>query len=427
VSRRSHRPPLLVSSILAWADAFYARAGRWPDVRSGPVQEAPWETWRTIYDALRRGRPGLPGPTTLACLLAQERGVPHRAALPPISLPQILRWVDAHHERHKTWPIIESGAIPEAPGETWLRVDNALRTGSYGLPLGMTLRRLLRQERGARYARKTPFFTIERILAWADDYHARTGNWPSSKSGPIPELPGVSWVTVQNALSIGRRGLPGGSSLPRLLAEHRDVRNRLNLPALDIPQILYWVKAFRARTRKWPKAASGPILESPGERWSSVDKALRCGARGLPGKSSLAILIHQKFRNRLKYRREKLSIPQILAWADAHYERHGSWPTRFSGRIPEARSDTWKSVCQALLAGWRGLPGGTTLARLLQVERKSPRQTAAPMHIASPPPGTAAPEPAIHTDRVDAMARRQTSTTVAPIANNWTISDAYPQ
>jgi hypothetical protein len=308
----------------------------------------------------------------------------------PLLVSSILAWADAHHERHKTWPVSDSGAIPEAPGETWLHVDNALTTGNRGLPRGTTLRRLLRKERGARFARKTPFFTVERILAWADAHRARTGKWPSPKSGPIPELPGVSWATVQSALSFGWRGLPGGSSLARVLAEHRAVRNRSSLPALAIPQILGWAQSFRERTRKWPKETSGPIPESPGESWLSVDRALRSGGRGLTGRSSLAILLLRKYGARRKYRRENLSIPQILAWVDSYHDRHGSWPTRFSGRIPEARSDTWKSVCRALLAGWRGLPGGITLARLLQVECRSPQPGGAVMDIASPPSGTSA-------------------------------------
>jgi hypothetical protein len=42
------------------------------------------------------------------------------------------------------------------------------------------------------------------------------------------------------ALRLGLRGLPGGSSLARLLDEQRRVRNVKNLPPLTEEQILAW-------------------------------------------------------------------------------------------------------------------------------------------------------------------------------------------
>jgi hypothetical protein len=68
------RPTLTVEQVLAWADAHHARTGRRPAVRSGPVPEAPGETWVGIDLALRRGARGLPGGYSLARLLALLRG-----------------------------------------------------------------------------------------------------------------------------------------------------------------------------------------------------------------------------------------------------------------------------------------------------------------------------------------------------------------
>jgi hypothetical protein len=47
---------------------------------------------------------------------------------------------------------------------------------------------------------------------------------------------------VNNALSFG---LPGGSSLARLLARERGVRNRCGLPPLTEAAILRWARAHR--------------------------------------------------------------------------------------------------------------------------------------------------------------------------------------
>jgi hypothetical protein len=62
---------------------------------------------------------------------------------------------------------------------------------------------------------------VEQVLAWADAYRAATGRWPSATSGPVDGVPGEKWVNLEVALRHGRRGLPSGTSLTRLIAEHR--------------------------------------------------------------------------------------------------------------------------------------------------------------------------------------------------------------
>jgi hypothetical protein len=69
--------------------------------------------------------------------------------------------------------------------------------------------------------RRRPPLTVEQILAWADAYHARTGEWPGVRSGPIPEAPDENWAAVSCALYDGNRGFSGGDSLAKLLDRRR--------------------------------------------------------------------------------------------------------------------------------------------------------------------------------------------------------------
>ena len=103
---------------------------------------------------------------------------------------------------------------------------------------------------------------------------------------------------MHTALHKGQRGLPGGSTLARLLAEHRGVRNHLRLPPLKVRQILAWADAYRQRTGKWPSRYAGTIAEAPEETWAAVDAALSQGCRGLPGKGSLPQLLAEHHRGR---------------------------------------------------------------------------------------------------------------------------------
>ncbi len=88
-----------------------------------------------LRNALRR----LPGGSSLSLLLAEHFGARNVWTRPDLSLLQILAWADAHRARCGKWPGPYSGAIPEAPGETWCAVNHALLRGTRGLPGGLSL------------------------------------------------------------------------------------------------------------------------------------------------------------------------------------------------------------------------------------------------------------------------------------------------
>ena len=132
--------------------------------------------------------------------------------------------------------------------------------------------------------------TEEKILEWADTYFKQTGDWPRRTHGEIPGSDGESWSIVHDALVQGLRGFSGGSSLARLLAEHRGARNHLGLPRLSLRQILVWADVHFERYGRWPicRCLEQNIEGTSGQHWFNVDQCLRKGLRGLRGGSSLA-------------------------------------------------------------------------------------------------------------------------------------------
>ena len=70
-------------------------------------------------------------------------------------------------------------------------------------------------------------------------------------------------------------------------------------------------------------------------------------------------------------RKSRLTIQQILTWADAHHRRTGKWPRRTTGRIVGAKGEQWQAVDEALRQGYRGLKGDSSLARLLAKRRNA--------------------------------------------------------
>jgi hypothetical protein len=144
-------PPLTVAEILAWADAYRARKGRFPHAFSGAIPEAPLGTnWRQVDNALRYGLRGLAGGASLAQFLAEHRGHRNIQRLPRLTDARIVRWAVAWKRRTGDWPLIGSGSIPESTaGDTWKAVDIALRQGLRGLRPGRSLPQLLAEQRGA--------------------------------------------------------------------------------------------------------------------------------------------------------------------------------------------------------------------------------------------------------------------------------------
>jgi hypothetical protein len=221
VRNQGDLPRLTLATVLRWSDAHHRRTGDWPKETSGPIPEAPGEGWHAVDRALRARVRGFRRASSLPRLLEARRGVPNLQGRPPLTVRQILTWTDAYFERHGTWPQAGSGPVQGVPGQTWCGVEAALQYGRRGFPGGMTLARLLAQRRGVRNRKDPPPLTVGRILRWAKAHHRRTGEWPGRESGPIPEAPGETWNMVDEALRCGRRGLPKGRSLFRLLARLR--------------------------------------------------------------------------------------------------------------------------------------------------------------------------------------------------------------
>ncbi len=372
VRRRGRAGSLYYGRILAWADLHRARTGQWPSRQSGPVLDAPWETWSRIDTALKEGLRGLRPGSSLALLLFERRGARHGRRLPPLTIKLILGWADSHHRRTGCWPIRDSGVVADAPGETWGAIARALDIGGRGLPPhGQSLAQLLDEHRGARNRLAQPRLSVARILAWADDHCRRTGRWPTRKSGAIPQSAGETWARVASAIRAGKRGLaalrkgPRRYSLARLLRDRLGVRHRLELPKLNIPQVMVWADDHFRRTQTWPQQTSGPVAAAPGETWAGIASALRTGRRGLNTRISLARLLHKQRETPLAIAAPSLSVPQIVRWARAHRRRTGQWPTARSGVIPEQPHETWASVNGALQKGRRGLPGDSSLAQVL--------------------------------------------------------------
>ena len=90
-------------------------------------------------------------------------------------------------------------------------------------------------------------------------------------------MAGLTWATVNQALCLGYRGLPGGSSVAKFLYNERGVRGVRGAWQVEVDQILAWADAFHARHGRWPTQRSGRIADAEGMTWACVDQSLYHG------------------------------------------------------------------------------------------------------------------------------------------------------
>lgn len=141
-------------------------------------------------------------------------------------------------------------------------------------------------------------------------------------------------------------------------------------------QIALLAEHHKNMTGRWPTRDSGSVIGgSNGDTWFSYDKALRNSGRGIPDESSLAQLLSDRFGVPNKQALPRLTEDRLIELAVSFKETHGKWPNRCSGCVTNgSRTETWLSYNRALIEGGRGLPGGSSLAKLLAPLKNRPRQ-----------------------------------------------------
>ena len=100
---------------------------------------------------------------------------------------------------------------------------------------------------------------------------------------------------------------------------------------------------------------SGRVPENESENWNAISAALDKGYRGLYGGLTLAQFLAAARGKRNHNQLPCLSVRQILEWADAHHARHGTWPIRPSGAIPNSGGESWARIDFAFSRGTRRL------------------------------------------------------------------------
>ena len=305
---------------------------------------------------------------------------------PNLTEDMIVEAAKRHHARTGRWPSSNTGDAAKDFGfrETWTAVHCALYEGLRGLPGGETFAQLLHRRGLQANLASRPGLTEELIVTAAKGFHNRTGKWPTETSGDASREFGfpVSWRGVAAALDRGFQSLPGGSTLPQLLHQ-RGLKFSQAVKPVDLTEndVVQASQNFHRENGVWPQAASGRADNhfNFSTSWGSVDIALKEGWWGLPGSSSLARLLHERGLKVNKIiKPSDLTEDAVVNAAIKFYRQFGQFPkTKMTDdAFPYIGFHTsWQGLNLAIARGKWGLPGGSSLARLLHDRgfKKNPR------------------------------------------------------
>lgn len=379
--------PLSEEAILTAARAFYAQHGRIPTKYfNAPVPGLSDETWVGIDLALSKGLRGLAGGTSLSVLLApmrKELGILRSSEKQTLSEKQVLAASIKYFRATGQFPNQKTtDSVPGMPGETWTILDTALRDGNRGLPGGSSLSILTKAARdkvGLVKKHEKGELTVKQILAAGSEYLSVNGKIPTVEtSDGVPGLPNETWIGINSALHRGLRGLPNGSSLSKVLRPLREklgIKNNNEKAPLSVAKIVTAARLFYREHGILPsQSTTDPVPGMKGENWSAINANLKQGGRGLPGSTSLSnVLAGLRDELGIVSRKEKplLTEKQIIVAAKKYYKVTGRLPGAHNqDPVPGMPGEKWQNIQNALKKGLRGLPGGTSLARILEDLRK---------------------------------------------------------
>jgi hypothetical protein len=187
--------------------------------------------------------------------------------------------------------------------------------------------------------------------------------WPDRHDGAIPTLEG-SWLAIDEALRVGVRGLPGGSSLAKERVALTGARRRQSLTEENVKAAIL---AHHRATGAWPNDSTKGVIPGVGYTWSYVRAFIRNSGHGFHGLvRELQGLSAEKTRLTLASVEEA-----IAAFRTAH---DGRWPTcSTAGTVPILDSErptlTWSTLDTLLAVGTSGLPKVGADGRQLSLAR----------------------------------------------------------
>ncbi len=301
----------------------------------------------------------------------------------PLSKEDLTSWIQKYIEKYEKKPSRTSGVVEftigNLQGITWRNIDVALMEGLRGLPCNSSLAAFIKENFGIAQRKANPTLLSEDLIfSWITQFMTKHGRKPSPKKDGVIEFAteayqGETWVSISAALRNGGRGLSGGTSLSSFIENRLAVKKqKCNSVSLSEDLICFWIKQFIVKYGKKPTQQSGIIEFADGayegDSWLCVSAALRNGGRGLPKGSSLSQLIEKRFGLKRQEYGPRLTEESILDLIKKYIAKYDRKPNCKTGLVEGHENLTWSALNRRLEIGDKTLPGGSSLAKLIEKE-----------------------------------------------------------
>lgn len=277
---------LTIEQVHAAMKRFHDEHGRWPGLREPNEPADLGGTWLRINAALQTGLRGLSGGSSLARERDALLGLAPRVRL---TRQMIIDAVVAYHREHGVWPNCgTSGRVAQlGNGYSWSTIIQTCKKGKLGFfPKGYTLLKLVKACQGEPEPSALKPIRMDTVRKAMRRFRNASGEWPRTTSpGEVP-LIGGRWRTLNGALWQGRRGLPKQDADGHRLTLAR-IAERLS-PPLTIELIRASMVAWRKKNGEWPTKNTKGVDPKTGLKWSTLNRLLNSGRRGLARGLSLA-------------------------------------------------------------------------------------------------------------------------------------------
>lgn len=191
------------------------------------------------------------------------------------------------------------------------------------------------------------------IEAWMISHYKKYGVWPW---GGTQELApdGSTWMAINKCCESCCRGIENKTSL-------RGIRMKKGLGVFSqinsASEVVNLAKLHFEKFGEWPTYKTREKSEI-GISWKSIQRqCIDCGF------GTLAKILHDKKLKRSRFHLQCLSEQMIVSWMVDYKLKTGKYPNCNSAELTPDKG-TWNGVDIALMQGFRGLAGGSSLAEL---------------------------------------------------------------
>lgn len=342
---------------------YYEKHKRKPNENSKDFILADGTSARRLASAFRRGFRGLDGGINFPTFVNQVLDLEEKR---DINLEEVIVEIKKYYKETGKKPTTRTKEFFLPDGTSATALDLALRIGYRGLKGGSSLLDLVSESLGLRGRGQDIDLNEAKIEVL--NYFKKYGKRPTKRCKNFLLSDGTSLENLDRFLK-KKKNKENGSSLSEFINNILGVPQKENF---DLGEIRTEIKKYYNKKSKKPTEHSEDFFLPDGTTARNLANSFRKGLRGLDGNISFP-----EFANQVLGLKEKkdLDVSMIIKELKKYHKKNKKYPNKRDASFFLADGTSATSLDQALRMGFRGLDGGSSLAKLIEEISGKPSHT----------------------------------------------------